>query len=272
MASPLLTALLLLVPLLSLGDAQTTKPIRDPAVLRVMTYNIHIPRGMDGEFDAERIAKVIRDADVDLVAIQEVDVGVNRSGRVDQCAQLARLTGMHAIFGKGRDYDGGQYGQMILSRRPLGPMTVHPLPGDADQERRVALFVTVPQPEPLPGLRVVATHLHHADEGHRLRQAAEIERLLDEHASDDAVLLLGDLNATPGSKVMKGLLERWVDAAADAGPTFPADKPDRRIDYILLPKDHGWDVIHAEVLEEPVASDHRPVVVELRWRARRPHR
>lgn len=232
-----------------------------------MTYNIHITKGMDGKFDAQRIAKIIRDADVDVVAIQEVDVGVNRSGKVDQCAELAKLTGMHARFGKGRDYDGGEYGQVVLSRQPIKEMTVHNLPGDSDQEQRVALFASIPQPQPLPELLLIATHLHHADEEHRLRQAAEIERLVEQTSATTrpAVLLLGDLNAKPESDVMKQLAERWIDATAGTGPTFPADKPDRKIDYILLPKDHRWEVVKAEVLDEPVASDHRPVVVELRW-------
>lgn len=261
----ILSVILPVLFLFLLGAAQET-PARDPHVLRVMTYNIHITKGMDGTFDAGRIAKVIREADVDVVALQEVDVGVNRSARVDQCAEIARLTSMHGVFGKGRDYDGGEYGQVILSRRPVAQMNVHPLPGDADQERRVALFASIPQERPLPDLLVIATHLHHADEPHRLRQSAEIQRLVDEQKPDGAVLLLGDFNAIPESQVMRRLAERWVDAGADAGPTFPADMPDRKIDYILLPKGHRWQIRSARVLEEPVASDHRPVVVELEWR------
>ena len=81
-----------------------------------------------------------------------------------------------------------------------------------------------------------------------------------------AVLLLGDLNATPDSEVMKRMSELWVDPTKDAGFTFPANKPDRKIDYVLLPKGHGWEVVSAKVIEEPVASDHRPVVVELKWK------
>src|SRR5690349_9616478 len=86
---------LLLLPLLAgpSAGAADPPPKRDPRTLRVMTYNIHITQGMDKKFDAARIADVIKRADVDVVALQEVDVGVNRSGKVDQVAELARLTG-----------------------------------------------------------------------------------------------------------------------------------------------------------------------------------
>ena len=259
-----LFACLLTLPLISAAD----KPARDPHTLRVMTYNIHITQGMDKRFDPQRIANVIKAADVDVVAVQEVDVKARRSGGVDQLEELKRLTGMHGVFGKARDYDGGEYGQVILSRRPIERMDVHLLPGAADQEQRIALLARIPQQKPLPDLLFVATHLHHMGEEHRLKQAAELDRILADHIAkrEPAVLLLGDLNATPDSEVMKRLGERWEDATARSGMTFPADKPDRKIDYVLLPKGHGWEVVNAKVIDEPVASDHRPVVVELKWK------
>ena len=86
---------------------------------------------MDKQLDLARIANVIKAADVDVVAVQEVDIRTRRSGTdVDQLAELAKLTGMHGRFGKGRDYDGGEYGQAILSRQPIKELDVHKLPGD----------------------------------------------------------------------------------------------------------------------------------------------
>src|SRR6185436_9114845 len=114
-----------------------------------------ITQGMDKRFDPARIAEVIRAADVDVVAVQEVDIKARRSGTVDQLAELKRLTGMHGVFGKARDYDGGEYGQVILSREPIERMDVHELPGAADQEQRIALLATIRQPGPLPDLLFV---------------------------------------------------------------------------------------------------------------------
>jgi len=62
--------------------------------LRVMTYNIHVGVGMAKQLDLKRIAGVIRRARPDLVGLQEVDSGVERTRRVDQIAGLGRLTGV----------------------------------------------------------------------------------------------------------------------------------------------------------------------------------
>jgi endonuclease/exonuclease/phosphatase family metal-dependent hydrolase len=79
-------------------------------------------------------------------------------------------------------------------------------------------------------------------------------------------LIAGDLNARPESAAMKQVLEHWDDtAAADPQPTIPSDAPRSRIDWILTLKGQGWRVISSKVLEEKVASDHRPVLVELEW-------
>ena len=263
-----LLACILTLPLLAAADgAKPAKAEGDPRTLRVMTYNIHIGKGTDGKADLARIAGVIKAADPDVVAVQEVDVRTRRSGTdVHQLDELVKLTGMHGRFGKARDYDGGEYGQAILSRQPIENLVVHKLPGDGVQEERIALLTTIKQPRPLPDLLFVGTHLHHVGEDRRLPQAAEVNRVLkDPIASGAAVILAGDLNAKPDGAVMKRMREVWDDTGDPAKLTFPANKPDRNIDYVLLPKGHKWEVVSTKVIDEPMASDHRPVVVELRW-------
>jgi endonuclease/exonuclease/phosphatase family metal-dependent hydrolase len=232
-----------------------------PGRLRVMTYNIHHGRGTDDKVDIERIAAVINAARPDLVAVQEVDVGVNRSGRIDEAAKLAVLTGMHVRFGKARDYGGGDYGQAILSERPITDFAVHELPGDARDEQRIALIATIQAGEGVPEMRFVATHLHHQAEAHRVAQAKKLLELLAEEKLPTVVA--GDLNAEPGSRAMNLLLKRWRDTTPDDALTYPAGEPIKKIDWILLAGADGWTVTDSEVLDEPVASDHRPVVVEL---------
>ena len=75
----------------------------DSQTLRIMTYNIHHCEGVDGKLDVERIAGVIRKQECDLVALQEVDRNTTRSQRVDQLAELGRLTGLQPYFGKAID-------------------------------------------------------------------------------------------------------------------------------------------------------------------------
>src|SRR5690606_41483172 len=97
----------------------TVHPAEDAAALetwRIVSYNIRHGRGADNEVDLERTAAVLRRLDPDVVALQEVDQGVARSGGEDQAARLGELLGMHHAFGAFMDYQGGHYGMAILSQ------------------------------------------------------------------------------------------------------------------------------------------------------------
>jgi len=79
--------------------------------IRVLSYNIHHGEGTDGKLDLARIAKVIEAAKPDLVALQEVDVEAQRSGKVDQAQELSRLTRLHVAFGPSMDFQGANHCQ-----------------------------------------------------------------------------------------------------------------------------------------------------------------
>ena len=233
---------------------------RTPATLRVLSYNIHHGEGTDGKVDLPRIAAVIRAARPDLVALQEVDRNVRRSGSVDQTVELARLTGLQGYFGKAIDYDGGEYGQSLLARFPIDQPTVQWLPGEPDRERRIAVSgrVTV-DGHPLT---FVTTHLHHINPEFRNRQATRLNELFGPSA--EPVILAGDLNAPPESQPLRILAGTWLDTTVNpSSSTFPAGKPTKRIDFILTHPREGFRVIHEEVPAEKVASDHRPLLVEV---------
>lgn len=225
---------------------------------RVLTYNIHHGEGTDGRIDLPRIAAVIKAANPDLVALQEVDKKCRRSGGVDQTAELARLTGLHGRFGKQLDYDGGEYGQAILSRAPLGDLAVHWLPGEPDRERRIAAETRIS----LRGVDMtfVTTHLHHRDPQLRRRQAAKLDELFP--GRDRLVILAGDFNATPDEEPMARLSKTW--AVAPAGrPTYPAGVPKKQLDYLLFRPESRGRILETKVIEEKIASDHRPVLAVL---------
>lgn len=244
-----------------------------PTRLRVLTYNIHHGEGVDGRLDLERIARVITDQQPDLVAVQEVDVNTRRTGGVDQAAELARLTGMHVAFGKAIDYQGGAYGQAILSRYKIEHFRTHTLPGDPASEQRIAVEATVRPTRDGPVVRFIGTHLHHLPpEANRLRQAAELNRLFVSDSEAPPTILAGDLNAEPASETIALLLARWRDAA-EPGPrqlTYPANEPRKRIDYILL-RPLGWRVLDTRVIPETVASDHAPVLAVVEWTPPNPY-
>ncbi len=240
---------------------RATVPHQQPQ-LRVLTYNIHHGEGTDQLLDLHRLAKVIRAADADIVALQEVDDRTKRSVKIDQTAVLEQLTGLNGTFGKAIDHQGGGYGQAVLSRFPLGKPTVHPLPGQAERERRIALEV----PLTIDGqeLRFVSTHLDHQLATERDKQVAKLNELFAN--TDEPTILAGDLNDTPDSKALATLSTKWKLATATPSlMTFPSGKPTQQLDYVLYRPSQMFRVLDARVLNEPLASDHRPVLVLLEW-------
>ncbi len=253
--------LVLSVLLLSGRDAgaeETTTPER----LRVMTYNIHHGRGTDKEVDLERIAEVIRKAEADVVALQEVDIKTSRSAGIDQLRELERLTGMHGSFAKARNFQGGDYGQAVLSRRPIKSMEVHKLPRSEGERQRIAFFAHISGSEAIPDVLLVGAHLYHRGEDVRFPEAERLLEILKEEAGTTAILV-GDLNAEPGSRTMDLVLRNWEDTSPPDALTYPAGNPIKKIDYILLPQGHPWRIGAAAVIDEKLASDHRPVIVDL---------
>ncbi|MGZ5544081.1 MAG: endonuclease/exonuclease/phosphatase family protein, partial [Limisphaerales bacterium] len=92
-------------------------------MFRVMTYNIHHGEGLDHKVDLPRIAALIKREKADIVALQEVDKGVTRTDRRDLTAELAKLTGMTGVFSNNHYFQGGEYGNAILSRFPVLTLT-----------------------------------------------------------------------------------------------------------------------------------------------------
>lgn len=234
--------------------------------LRVLTYNIHHGEGTDGIIDLSRQAEIVMSVQPDLVALQEVDERTERTGGVNQLEEIARVTGLHAAFGKAMDYSGGSYGVAVLSRWPILSTRNDPLPTHADREPRTAFTALVQMDAAGPLLQFTSTHLDQGrEEGNRLVQAAHLSAL----PSGEGVyeILAGDMNSRPDTEVMKILESQWTNATtADPSQPLAADgRPRFRGDYILARPTQCWRVIEATVLDDRLASDHRPVLVVLEW-------
>lgn len=228
---------------------------RQPQTLRVVTYNIHHGEGMDGQFNYERLAKVINNLSPDLVALQEVDDRTERASGVDQAALLGKLCGMHHVFGQAMPYQGGRYGHAVLSRFPILKTAVHPLPYRPGREPRAALEVWI-EPEGIGPLHFVGTHLCHLDDEVRIQQTTRLGQLLSVK-DGPPIILAGDFNARPGSDPMNVLLDAdWTDVVA----------PRSKIDYVLVRSSDPWQIEEVTIVDEPVASDHDPILAVLRWR------
>lgn len=239
----------------------------NPITLRVLGYNIHYGQGGDGKYDLDRLADVIKQAKPDLVALQEVDVVVKRSGKIHQAQRLAELTGMAVRFGPTQHYQGGLYGNAVLTRLPIEDVQIQPLPySDSTPERttypRAAISVTVRVADQRQ-VRFISTHFQHNVPEDRIDEAKAINRLF----GFDSVptILAGDMNATPDSEPIEILKEKWKLAMEpDALPTAPADHPRSRIDYVFYRGD-SLKLSETGVIAEPMASDHRPVFAVFRF-------
>ena len=250
-----LLAMLLLLSFVALrGSADV--PVM---TLRIVTYNIHHGQGTDGVFDLPRIAGLIAGAQPDLVALQEVDENTDRSSGVNQLDVLAQLTGMHAAFGKTLDYGGGAYGVAVLSRWPLLNTSNEPLPNSPDREPRTTLTVRVRAGDAGPVLQFVCTHFDQGRDPQDRQAQAEAVNERESHVTVPAILA-GDMNARPDTDVMSTLEQQWTDAA----PRQPS-RYFNSSDYVLFRPSGVWRVVDAKVIDDRVASDHRPVFAALEW-------
>lgn len=253
--------LLALALVLSSPVSRTTAA--EPFRVRVLCYNIHHGEGVDGKLDLERIAGVIQSVKPDVVALQEVEYKTMRTKGVDQPAELARLTRMKAVFEKNIDFEGGQYGNAVLSKWPIVKHQNIHLPSlDNGEQRGVLICELKPDALDRPIL-LLCTHLdHRRDEQERLASAKRINELIAERGEVPAILA-GDLNATRDSAVLKTFAGKWQIANDRELPTVPVGKPARQIDFVLSRPARRWKTVEVRVLDEAVASDHRAIFAVL---------
>jgi endonuclease/exonuclease/phosphatase family metal-dependent hydrolase len=236
----------------------------EDSTFRFMTYNIHHGEGPDARVDLERIAQVIREEKADIVALQEVDLGLERSHALDMPEQLARLTGMSCLFSNNFHVGPGQYGNALLTRFPVRSWTNSHLAKLGSCEQRGVL-----QAELEVGGRVLRIACTHLDAGRedteRLHQARQLQSLL---ARMSPLLLGGDFNATPQSAVHRQLSETWIDlwplVGDGPGNTIPVPNATRRIDYVWIEPNSPLRPRRAWI-PKALASDHLPLVVEFKF-------
>ena len=254
------TACALLLLLCFTAGARSSAPVS----VRVLTYNIHHGEGTDGRFDLPRLAALIVSASPDLVALQEVDQRTERAGGVDQLAELERLTGMHGLFGKAMDFQGGAYGVAVLTRQSVIRAMNRALPERADREPRTELTVDVRTSPDGPLVHFTSTHLDQGrDQEHRLAQATFLNDVLAT-GRDLPGILAGDMNSRPDTEVMQMLAGRWLALFPVLPPVAP-DRPRGLVDHVLARPAEDWRALDTGVIDDRLASDHRPLLAVLEW-------
>ena len=238
-------------------------PLASNKTLRLMTYNIHVGIGMDKKLDLPRIASVINAQHPDLVGLQEVDRGVERTQRVDEIAEIARLTRMDYAFAFNLRYQGGQYGVAILSRFPIRATDHRLYQNTREAERRGFIRAEI-----IVGDRTVnfvTTHLDYQYDDGRLFEAQQLLAALNEVKGP--LVVVGDFNDIPAGRAYQLMRDQFDDAwiesrSTNEGFSYPADKPTKRIDYILSRRTDRVRTKKAWTVST-LASDHVPVVADL---------
>lgn len=267
--------------------------------MRVLTYNVHGWRAEDGRSNEDLVAEVIGDAAADIVGLNEVFNPGPAQG--EACLQrLALRLGLHYAFGATQPAHPHPahppYGNAVLSRWPIMAHAAHHLSPQVSYGKRGLLEARIALPARAP-LTVYVTHLDHRAEDVRLAQWSAASTWLARDRGRPH-LLLGDFNALaaadyPSPAALEGLAayqaqRGWPAPAFDlvaavlragyadaflhaggapgVGATFPADQPERRIDFIFVPQPFAAAVRSCSALAgagASSASDHLPVLADL---------
>lgn len=221
--------------------------------MRVATFNIHHGASRDGVLDLGRSAAAIRATGAELVALQELDRFMDRSGRLDQPLELARLLDMEVTFFPTLRRGGGEYGIGIAARRDtLTDARFVPLPRVDIEEPRGAIAAS------WNGIAVVCTHLSTAAGPLRVQTGA-VAAVARGLAAPTAVL--GDLNQ-PARTLAP--FTRFGYEGAFGHRTLPRRFPKRQIDHILVSP--GLEIVRSWTIPTE-ASDHLPLAADLRLTA-----
>lgn len=232
-------------------------------IVKILSFNILHGKTMKGDFNLDVIAKVIIDANPDFVALQEVDYKTNRAKKYDLVTELGWRAKMAPIYARAMPYDGGEYGEGVLSKHTFLSTRNIPLPHLPDDEPRAALEITTVLPSK-DTISFIGTHLDHLKvDTNKIMQAKEINKVFS--TNKYPTILAGDLNAEPNSNTMNILESYWTASYDKTNPqsTFSSENPTQKIDYVLFYPKHKWKVLETKVICDTIASDHCAYLVTL---------
>ncbi|WP_203229435.1 endonuclease/exonuclease/phosphatase family protein [Aureibaculum marinum] len=254
---------LIIIVLVLTNTSWSQTQVDSTKIVRVLTFNILHGATTKGDFNLDLIANVIKDANPDYVALQEVDFKTNRAKKYDLVTELGWRTKLSPLFGKAMNYDGGEYGEGILSKTSFLNSRRVALPYYDDHEPRAALEITTVL-KSKDTISFVGTHLDHlTNDKDRVAQVKKINEVFSKNKYP--TILAGDFNAEPNSTPINILEEIWTTAydKDNYDLTYPSDKPTVKIDYVLFYPKNRWRVLETKVIKNTIASDHFAYLVVL---------
>ncbi|MFS0727197.1 endonuclease/exonuclease/phosphatase family protein [Paenibacillus sp. 1P07SE] len=238
--------------------------------LKLMIYNIHHGRAMNGMINLDRIAALIQRHQPDIVGFNEVDRFFSRRSRFeDQFTWLSRTLGMEGAFGASiarRQRERiREYGNALLSRYPLTSYKNHGLKARSltiSEPRSVLEADIEVAPDRL--IKVFVTHLSII----HLMQRVQVDLLARRIGeSPGPTVLMGDMNMPSGGSSWRKLMAKASDVCIgqpkSTYPTFPSIRPVTQKDYIFVSPSIATLSVEA-VSCDPSASDHLPLLATIR--------
>jgi endonuclease/exonuclease/phosphatase family metal-dependent hydrolase len=225
--------------------------------LKVMTFNIHHGKGIDGKTDLSRILAEIMKSEADIVALQEVDRYQPRSFFRDQLAILTRGSGMYSCYSSSLNFGFSQYGNAILSKWPIvSKSTIYM---DGGFERRSILHAKIKVIGRCSGLEseiiIVNTHLGVRAQEYKWQMPILCKIIAD---LPKPTILLGDFNMEPSNITLKIIDPSWHKISLDRPQATMQNG--KQIDHIFV--NSGF--LNARAwLQETTASDHHAVIADI---------
>lgn len=223
-----------------------------------MSFNIRHAEGMDGQVNLPKIAALIQEGNPDLVALQGVDRGTKRTKNADQARFLAAQLKMNYVFVKTQNEDGGETGNAILSRFPIGPHKVLQLPKTSDNERAILVaLIKIGKGKKGKEIRFASTALGGGNSG-QIRQLEKLNGYFFIEGEETPVIIGTHLYMTRENKSVVEMRKQWMDsfdvvpkestgeAEKDEGPV------DKRINYIFFRTKDPIKVTERRIWADPL--------------------
>lgn len=232
--------------------------------IRLLCFNIHGGRSLDGKRDLGRVHGLMQRLDIDIGVFQEMETRPSRGGSSDDLQTLAGPERPHHLICPSMEEGAGWYGNLIVSRYPIVRGLLHNLETHPSLEPRHAADALVQLP--WGRLRVIGTHLS-LSIFERRSEAKNLLRLMQavEEEERSPILLMGDINEWQVPSSLLRYLNRHL-TPLHCKPTFPSVCPVFRLDRVW----HDAPGIKVTAHRLPgkgirKLSDHLPLVIELEY-------